>query len=139
MKTYNCLNCDKECVASSQKTNKYCSVACQQDFQYKSYITEWKSGIQSGSKGQGDISGYVRRYLFDKFNNTCTGCGLTEWKGEPITLEIEHIDGCGTNNSEDNLTILCPNCHSQTPTYKSKNRGKGRHSRRERYAEGKSF
>lgn len=139
MKTYQCLNCGTECPVSHQKTNKYCSVSCQQKFQYNSYIIEWKQGINTGSKVNGDISNYVRRYLADKLNSTCSGCGITEWQGKPITLEIEHIDGCGTNHTEDNMTLLCPNCHSQTDTYKSKNRGKGRHSRRVRYAEGKSY
>lgn len=139
MKTYNCNNCQKECVVSHQKRNKYCSVLCQKEHEYKTYVTEWKQGTNSGSKGQGELSNHVRRYLFEKYNNTCTGCGLSEWKNQPITLEVEHIDGCGTNNVESNLTLLCPNCHSQTPTYKSKNRGNGRHSRRERYNAGKSY
>lgn len=137
MKIYNCLNCQKECPVSHQKVNKYCSVSCQHEYQHKTYISEWKSGMHSESKGV--ISKYVRRYLFDKYNSTCTGCGISEWRGSPITLEVEHIDGCGDNNKEDNLTLLCPNCHSQTPTYKAKNKGNGRHNRRERYSAGKSY
>ena len=139
MKIYKCLHCKKECQVSHQKTNKYCSVKCQKDYQQSTYITEWQAGLQSGKKGQGEISGYVRTYLFEKFNNTCCKCGITSWQGEAISLEIEHKDGNSSNGKEDNLELLCPNCHSQTPTYKSKNRGNGRHSRRERYAEGKSY
>jgi predicted HNH restriction endonuclease len=45
---------------------------------------------------------------------------------------LEHIDGNAYNNSESNLSLLCPNCHSQTPTYKAKNKGNGRVERRER-------
>lgn len=41
-----------------------------------------------------------------------------------IPLEVEHIDGDAENNSEDNLTLLCPNCHSLTKTYRGANRGK---------------
>ena len=48
------------------------------------------------------------------------------------SLELEHIDGNAYNNSESNLSLLCPNCHSQTPTYKAKNKGNGRVERRER-------
>jgi 5-methylcytosine-specific restriction endonuclease McrA len=54
-------------------------------------------------------------------------------------MELEHIDGNSENNSLDNLSIICPNCHSQTPTYKGANKGKGRHYRRVRYSQGKSF
>ena len=59
--------------------------------------------------------------------------------GKSIVLELEHIDGNSDNNTEENLTILCPNCHSQTLTYKNRNKGNGRHNRRMRYHEGKSF
>ncbi|HVY53532.1 MAG TPA: HNH endonuclease, partial [Gammaproteobacteria bacterium] len=69
----------------------------------------------------------------------CTECKITEWNGKSITLELEHKDGDSGNNKPENLCLNCPNCHSQTSTYKSKNRGNGRHSRRKRYKEGKSY
>lgn len=47
-----------------------------------------------------------------------------------IPLEIDHIDGDYTNNSEDNLQLLCPNCHSLTSTYKGANKGQGRKDRK---------
>lgn len=52
----------------------------------------------------------------------CENCGLTEWLGQPINLEIHHINGDHSDNSLENLQILCPNCHSYTDTfcYKSK-------------------
>ena len=43
----------------------------------------------------------------------CEICGLTEWQGKPIPLELHHKNGNHHDNSEDNLMILCPNCHSQ--------------------------
>lgn len=49
------------------------------------------------------------------------GCG-TEWEGLPLTLELHHIDGNHYNNNLNNLQILCPNCHSQTETYRSRNK-----------------
>jgi len=51
----------------------------------------------------------------------CLICGLSEWNGKSIPLEIDHIDGCNTNNTYSNLRALCPNCHAQTDTYKGKN------------------
>ena len=51
----------------------------------------------------------------------CECCGLTEWLGQPINLEIHHIDGNRSNNSLENLQLLCPNCHSYTPTFTKKN------------------
>ena len=73
------------------------------------------------------------------FGYICNCCGLTDWQGRPLVLELEHKDGNSDNNEITNVCLLCPNCHSQTATYKSKNMGNGRHSRRQRYAEGKSF
>lgn len=52
---------------------------------------------------------------------------------------MDHIDGNSENNDLDNLRLICCNCDAQTSTYKAKNIGKGRHYRRQRYAEGKSY
>ncbi len=49
--------------------------------------------------------------------NKCEICGITEWQGHPIVCHLHHIDGDNTNNSIENLQILCPNCHSQTDSY----------------------
>lgn len=55
----------------------------------------------------------------------CESCGLSEWLGKPIPLELEHSDGDHSNNLLSNLKILCPNCHAHTPTYRErKNKGK---------------
>jgi len=56
------------------------------------------------------------------FTHKCYECNLTTWNDQPIPIELEHIDGNHLNNSLDNLTILCPNCHSQTSTYRGKNK-----------------
>lgn len=47
----------------------------------------------------------------------CEICGISEWLGKPITLQLHHIDGDPTNDTLENLQILCPNCHSQTDSY----------------------
>jgi 5-methylcytosine-specific restriction endonuclease McrA len=129
MKTYECLNCGKESIWSHQKTNKYCSITCQQAYQYKSYITEWKQGLQDGMRGKLQTSDYIRRYILEKQEYKCADCGIDSWCGKSITLELDHINGDSTNNTEDNLRMLCPNCHSQTDTYKAKNKGNGRKGR----------
>ena len=52
----------------------------------------------------------------------CERCGLAEWLGEPIPLELHHINGDGQDNRLENLEILCPNCHSQTENHGARNR-----------------
>lgn len=50
----------------------------------------------------------------------CEICGITEWQGKPISLQLHHKDGDNTNQELENLQILCPNCHSQTDNYAGK-------------------
>ena len=51
----------------------------------------------------------------------CESCGLTEWLGQPIPLELHHIDGNRYNNTIENFQLLCPNCHAFTESYRGKN------------------
>jgi hypothetical protein len=66
----------------------------------------------------------LRRALTEVgFPYLCAICGIgPEWNGVELTLEIDHVDGDALNNLQENLRFLCPNCHSQTPTYKNKRR-----------------
>ena len=50
----------------------------------------------------------------------CECCGLTEWQGKPIRLEVHHINANHKDNRLENLQILCPNCHSLTDNYRGK-------------------
>lgn len=56
----------------------------------------------------------------------CERCGRSEWQGEAIPLELDHVDGDRWNNTLENLRLLCPNCHALTPTYRGRNIGNGR-------------
>lgn len=78
------------------------------------------------SNKQALVSKHIRRYLYEKHNNSCQQCGWNTpnpYTGN-VVLEIEHIDGDSFNNKEENLKLLCPNCHSLTSTYKALNKGK---------------
>ena len=50
----------------------------------------------------------------------CAHCDISEWMGQPVCFEMDHIDGNNQNNVRENLEILCPNCHSNTPTWKGR-------------------
>jgi Zn finger protein HypA/HybF involved in hydrogenase expression len=53
--------------------------------------------------------------------NRCQQCGLNEWRGEAPNVHIDHINGVRDDHRLENLRMLCPNCHSQTPTYGGRN------------------
>lgn len=111
----------------------YCSHKCHREYVRTKAKNCWKNGEICNSPRR------LRRFLIDDYGHKCWNCNLTEWMTNPIPLELEHIDGNSGNNIPENLKMLCPNCHALTPTYKSKNRGRGRHFRKLRYEEGKSY
>jgi hypothetical protein len=96
--------------------------------EYAAYIVRWRRGEETGMKGTTAISSHIRRYLREKFDNACCKCGWAEVHPTTgnVPVEVNHIDGDHTNNIEENLELICPNCHSLTPTYRNLNNGNGR-------------
>jgi len=63
----------------------------------------------------------LKKRILHESDYKCECCGISDWQGKPITLEMDHVDGDPNNNRRENLRILCPNCHSQTHTFRAKN------------------
>jgi 5-methylcytosine-specific restriction endonuclease McrA len=63
----------------------------------------------------------LKKRILHESDYKCECCGISNWQGKSLTLEMDHIDGDPNNNRRDNLRILCPNCHSQTHTFRAKN------------------
>lgn len=122
-----CASCNTE-LSRSHGKRKFCNHTCQHDFYTNQKIMDGTACERT-----------FRKYLLKTRNNKCNICNSTSWLEQPIPLEVDHIDGNSTNNSLDNLRLICPNCHAQTSTYKNRNKGNGRAKRRQRYAEGKSY
>ena len=131
-----CCSCGSPLEKRSQKI--YCSNACQGSARRKASTKRW---LESGQASITSLhSHYIRLYLTEAQSGCCSVCGATSvWQDLPLALVLDHIDGDPTNNRRENLRLVCPNCDSQLPTYKSRNRGNGRHFRRQRYANGQSF
>lgn len=91
-------------------------------------IQLWLEGKHDGRRGKTATCRWIRDYMLQKHNHKCSRCGWGELNPHTglIPLELEHIDGDFTNNKEENLDIVCPNCHSLTPTYKGANKNPGR-------------
>lgn len=124
-----CLGC-----GSSTKRRAsffYCSRKCQLNFQHLDFIEKWKSGKESGVVGLTSTSTHIKRYLRETRGDKCQKCGWCEINpiSGKVPVQLEHSDGNWQNNSEDNLLLLCPNCHSLTSTFGGLNKGNGRKDR----------
>ena len=106
----------------------YCGHTCQQIFLQRAYIERWLAGKENGILSDSAVSGRIRRYLISLRGNKCEKCGWHEVNQTTglVPLQMEHVDGDWKNNRPENLQLLCPNCHSLTPTFGSLNRGRGR-------------
>lgn len=67
---------------------------------------------------------HLKRRMFEAGlkEDECEACGISEWEGRPLELHLHHVNGDGEDNRLENLRVLCPNCHSQTPNYGGRNR-----------------
>lgn len=122
-----CLHCGKE---SNYRNSSFCSQQCygfyREELNLQKIIT---SGIIH-PKGFYHSSNIARKILTKLHGYKCSICHLSNWQGKQITLINDHINGIPDDWRIENLRLLCPNCDSQTDTYKGKNKGKGRPQRR---------
>ena len=123
-----CINCEKNFPIKRKdilKIQKYCGTNCHKKFNKK----ERYKKIENGCISMGEET--YKKYLIEKYGNKCMECGWD--KIHPITnkipIQLDHIDGNAENNNLTNLRLLCPSCHSLTPTFGGLNKGKGRKSR----------
>ena len=119
MKTYECKVCSKETKWSHQKMNKYCSNACSAEGKLLESIERAKEGLVKERPT-------LRKVLAKLNGYACECCGISEWNGKEITLQVDHINGLANDNSIENLRLICPNCHSQSDTFSGRNKGQGR-------------
>lgn len=125
----NCENCNKplkQLRSTKKGTRFFCDNKCQQDIYYKEFIERWLEGNETGIiKGgwQVQMSGFIRRYMLEEAGYKCSICEWDKLHSDGKSpLQIDHKDGNATNNSKENLSVLCPNCHSLTETFGSRNK-----------------
>lgn len=119
----NCKKCNLKIKSSRSYCDNCYSNSVMHDIKIPLWLNgEWKGGTNSG------LSQIIRKYLLEQNNYSCSKCGFN--KNHPndgkTILEINHINGDGTDHSPHNLEVLCPNCHALTSTYRARNYGSGR-------------
>lgn len=146
-----CECCGKE-LPYEKRNNKFCSSSCaasknnigvRRNFNPNKHLKKekediekikfekWKNG-ENFVRGTCQVPTFIRKYLIQKNECKCEKCGwgeINEFNGK-VPLQIHHIDGNCTNNKEENLQLLCPNCHSLTDTFGSLNKNSKRFHRK---------
>ena len=116
LKFYSNLTSEERKELQAQKNTKFDAYARQLTVQQKNIARSWSRPYEEMSHDS------VRKRILHEENNKCSQCGIGNiYNGKPLSLELDHIDGNSKNNKRENLRILCPNCHSQTPTHRAKN------------------
>lgn len=116
-----CRRCGVKC---KQRKQTFCSRNCKALFQ----VENWLKG-DNPSVGYGKVPDLIRQFLLDEAEGKCSQCRWAEVNVTTgkVPLEIHHVDGNSSNNLRENLQVLCPNCHSLTPTFRNrKNNGRTR-------------
>lgn len=100
----------------------------------KNYIKMWSIDTKhftgkgwNAGKTQKKVCDYTstasrRKALIAKRGHKCENCKLSEWQNKQIPIELHHINGDRNNNKEENLQLLCSNCHALTPNFRNRKR-----------------
>ena len=119
---------EKECLCCGKQIpnrNKFCDNKCQNEYRRKLIYEDIEK-----DNGSYHHETY-KRFLISKYGEKCMECGWSEKHPNTniVPIQLEHRDGNSENNNLDNLKLLCPNCHSLTPTFGALNKGNGRKNR----------
>lgn len=96
-------------------------------------IKHWKETGDTGCQVQSTLRNIIRTYIFEKQDKKCAICKMENmWNGKELHFILDHINGDASNNNEENLRLICPNCDSQLSTFKSKNKNSARNKFRQK-------
>jgi hypothetical protein len=126
-----CQRCGRPLV---NKRSKFCSRTCSSHYRREESERKWLLNPI-------EVTKTARTFLCQKAGNKCSKCGwsVTNPHTGKVPLEVHHKDGDYRNCGDENLEVLCPNCHSLTSTFRGANAGKGRYYRMKKYHAGKAW
>jgi 5-methylcytosine-specific restriction endonuclease McrA len=120
--------CSRKCANSRQWTaeinerRRISNKRSAKDSSYKANVTRIKNFMEKDFDSIIGIQSKRKRVILEQ-RGRCNRCGLDEWQGETLTLELDHKNGIREDNARTNLEGLCPNCHSLTPTWRGRKNG----------------
>lgn len=122
-KSWICKNCNIPIYPNKSCLCKECLMKLNNQKKIDNWLKYGDSNCQVGST----IRNCIRDYIYQRQNNRCAICQMSNiWNNKKINFILDHIDGNAANNHSENLRLICPNCDSQLPTYKSKNKNSAR-------------
>lgn len=129
-----CQECNNEFNTNKSRNKIFCSIQCSnisrrnKNWKPRQKRTEWLETLRNKTFDHmmntpfNELSWDIQRKRVKREQgNKCGRCDVNKWFELSIPLEIDHIDGNNMNDERSNLIALCPNCHSITPTWRSKN------------------
>lgn len=123
-KIYRCLHCDSVIPFKGYTYNhKYCNNQCQALHRQQQCLDRDTTLFLEGKLKRRPN---IRAVISSLYGYKCDECGISEYNNKELVLQVDHVNGDPYDDSPTNLRLLCPNCHSQTPTFAGANRGNGR-------------
>jgi Zn finger protein HypA/HybF involved in hydrogenase expression len=121
---FKCMNCESD-IPFKGYTNyhKFCDNQCQGEYRKKHRLERDKKLFFEGKLSSRPN---IRSVLTELRGYECEVCKISLWQDKEIVLQVDHKNGNPYDDSPDNLRLICPNCHSQTPNFAGANRGNGR-------------